>query len=157
VLALKGIRSQSAREKIEGIPVGRHADTLCFLQNCALGPELIAAIAAKQDAGIRLFSYIVRYADGSAVEIPVIWNQQIGEWIRKDSEWRDLPQARLAWTLPVRTLRGPLFGNLFVYAFEWTNPHPDRVIATLDIVTANTADTDYGAPAIFAISTGKTP
>jgi hypothetical protein len=48
-------------------------------------------------------------------------------------------------------------GGLAAYCYTWTNPHPEKLIATLDIVSDNTDAANYGAPALFAVSAAKQP
>lgn len=152
VLALGGLGAEGAPAAITAVPVGRKADTLAFLQTYHVGAALNEAIKEKRDNDLTLFRYVVHYADGSSATVPVIWKQHIDRW--QENRVQHLPGARLAWSLPGEGKRGSRW-NIQLYAFEWTNPHPDRVIATLDLVSANTPELNYGSPAVLAISTGR--
>lgn len=149
VLALRGVGTEVAAERIAGIPVGRPADTLCFLQTYHPGPALNELAKQKQDAGVLLFHFVVHYADGSTADIPVRWQQEIERW--QAGDLRDLPAARLAWTIPFASRKGNR-SALRLYAFEWTNPKPQLPVATVDLVAD--ASPQHGSPAVFAISTG---
>jgi hypothetical protein len=150
VLVLKGLGSESKAESITGIDVNRKADTLAFLQTYHAQPVL-----QKKKEPVELFAYVVHYEDGSSERIPIRWQNQIAYW---QGDRQHLPDARLAWSVALENrrsnnnLRSLWKDYLRIYSFEWTNPHPDKTITTIDMVGA--APFDYGAPAVFAISTG---
>lgn len=153
VLALRGHAAEVEAAKIEGIPVGRKAETLCFLHTYHTGPLMADLIKAKQDAGKQLFQYVVHYADGKSVILPVCWRQQIDGWLAPGTS--NLPEARLAWTIPAIGSKKATPDAIRLYAFEWKNPEPEKQIASLDLVTDQ--DPLLGSGAVIAISTGERP
>jgi hypothetical protein len=62
--------------------------------------------------------------------------------------------ARVAWSRYTGKGSGR---RLVVYAMEWPNPRPEKAIESVDVLSGNTDDTDYGAPVLFAISTAQEP
>ncbi len=154
VLALRGVGCEAQADAIRGIPVGRMAGSLCFLHAYHTGPVLREKERANEAAGTKLFEYVVRYAGGGTAEIPVVWGEHIGHWLVGAP--RNLPGARVAWSIPYRNSRQKtpgMSGALALYAMEWTNPRPADAIEKIDIVAAR--DFLHGSPAVFAISTGE--
>ncbi|MBR0460032.1 MAG: beta-galactosidase [Victivallales bacterium] len=103
-----------ARE-VRGIPVHEKADRLFFLQGYAWGR-----------GGEEAFRYIVRYANGMQVEIPIICDLAAGDWYRMGDRIAS-PVLVPGWVNGER--RG-------LWLFAWKNPHPTLEIASLDIVSA---------------------
>lgn len=143
VMALSGHSSESTADSITGIGVGRRADRLAFLHN--------AHVVQRREtpAGTQLFHYRVHYADGSQLDIPVRYGEQIDHW--QMGRPRNLSAARLAWT-ERHIVRSGRFDYLTLFAFEWENPKPDLAIDSIDIL--RDADPLSATPAVFAISTG---
>ncbi len=140
MLALAGFASEADAEAITGIPVGRKADSLAFLQT--------GHVRGLGD-GDEVFHYVIHYADGSSERVPVRWNEQIGHW------WggaHNLPAAELAWALPVKARWGG-WPNERLFAFTWDNPNPDKEITTIDMLRS--APKESGTAAVLAISTGQ--
>jgi hypothetical protein len=145
VISLRGHSADVSDEQVLGIPVGRVAARLAFLHNYHL------ADARGAKSGATLFTYRVRYADGSTTDIPVRFGREVDDWLsRSETDLFDLPAARLAWSQPVIKRKGAQ--SIRIYAMEWENPRPDLAIASIDMLNAQ----PYliGAPAVFAISTG---
>ena len=66
-------------------------------------------------------SYLVRYADGSSVEIPLLTNRNIFNWYTCGSS----PQAAVGWKAPQ--------GSAGLTLFPWTNPAPEKEIASISL------------------------
>lgn len=119
--------------KVEGIPVNRSAKCLYFLHGAGWGTK----------EGELCHSYVVNYSDGSNTEVEVLFLRHISGW------WSPLavPEAKIA-------LEGAnlLHGRIGLYAMRWENPHPDREIASIDVI----ASKNNVVPAVVAI-TGETP
>jgi hypothetical protein len=145
VISVRGHSADVSAEEVLGIPVGRAAARLAFLHNYHL------ADAKGTKPGATLFTYRVRYADGSAVELPVRLGREVDDWLgRSEADLADLPGARLAWSQPVLKRKGAQ--QIRLYAMEWVNPRPDVAIESIDLLNAQPFL--VGAPALFAISTG---
>lgn len=153
LLVLKGTGSESEAEAI-AVPVGRKADTLALLHTYSPGPALRRLWEDEErDEPVVLYTCKVNYSDGASRRVPIRWDRQIRQWRHWGTPGR-LPEARLAWTIREKR-RGGHRGWLAVYAFEWENPRPEAEIASVELVSANTAEADYGAPAVLALSTGR--
>ncbi|MCP4639527.1 MAG: hypothetical protein GY851_03805, partial [bacterium] len=77
-----------------------------------------------KDAGT-IATYRVRFTDGTHVDVPVVAHRDVGDWWNP----KNLPNAFVAWWA-----RRSDFG---VYIREWKNPHPEKDIRAIDVVSAN--------------------
>jgi hypothetical protein len=123
-------------KEVTGIAIGRKADVLFFLHTIAWSAD-------------KPFRYRVNYEDGSAVDIEIVNGQQVVDW------WSD--PVRLADAMARHGLfvawqgDNPMHQGVILPGYEWTNPHPDRVIRDLDFLTA--PESGYGpVPVLAAIS-----
>jgi len=121
-IALKSVNRPYFPPKVTGIPVGAAGvDVLHFLHACGWGDMKLE--------GSALLRYRLNYADGSSVDIPAVYNRDIGNW------WapQDISNAALAWAgyNPVGRLVG-------LWRFAAANPQPDREIRTIDIISEET-------------------
>ena len=118
-------------ERIEGIKVDRKVGNIYFLHAIAWG------ILNKVEAA---FTYVVHYGDGTVEELPVRNYREVWDW------------GFLALTGDMATnhcVKGWANGsNKGLYLWRWTNPHPEKAITTIDIVSACGAQ----IPLIAAIS-----
>jgi len=113
------------------IPVGTRAEALVFLQTGSR-PERFARHIydrAKINPG-RIGTYVVRYADGETEEQPLQWNVTLADW----NSQLGSAYGRAAWT--GRTAGGALAR---LEALTWRNPHPEKVIAALDVVSTRSS------------------
>ena len=163
-IMLRGTGSTTEAESVRAIPVRRKADMLHFLHTFNPGPEVVAwhekAVAARETGDkppdrITVFHYALTYADGRTLDIPVRWGEGVAGYVRDwwnpaDGFVHDLAWAKVAWErkAELNASRG-----LVLYAMEWPNPRPDVEIAAIDIVSDNTEQCDWGAPALFAMAT----
>ena len=152
VLVLNGVGTEVKTERIDGIPVGRKADSLAFLQTYHQGPALQEREEAGDTGSLELFHYLVHYADGHTVRVPVTWRQDVAHW---QNALTNLPGARLAWTTPIIYRSDRVEAHTALYAYAWSNPKPETVVTSIDLVRS--AGPAYGAPAVLAISTGHAP
>jgi hypothetical protein len=106
-------------EKVEGIRVDRKAGHVYFLHAIAWG------VLNKVETA---FTYVVHYGDGTVEELPVRNYREVWDW-------------------GFLSLTGDMVENHCVkgwgndankglYLWRWTNPHPEKAIATIDIVSA---------------------
>ena len=137
-LVMKSTRLKDAPEgekpypgKVEGIVVDRKVGNIYFLHAIAWG------ILNKVETA---FTYIVHYGDGTKDELPVRNYREVWDW------------GFLALTGEMATnncVKGWANGeNKGLYLWRWTNPHPEKAITTIDIVSACGAQ----IPLIAAIS-----
>lgn len=117
-LVMQSPNQPTGAQKVEGIAVGTAVEALYFLQ---------AAAWCEVPAGTEVMRYVVRYADGGAVTVPVRVGHEVADW------WNPAPQvgeARRAWR------NGD---NRSLWAWRWANPEPARVVASFDVVSAGKA------------------
>lgn len=99
---------------VAGIRAGSTAKQLWFLHTSAYpdGP------------GQRVGEYTVHYQDGTSVNLPLIYGENITAW----TDDRPAMDQQTAW-------RGQTDSGRFVRlrTFAWNNPHPDKIIDTIDL------------------------
>ncbi|MGI6494478.1 MAG: sugar-binding domain-containing protein [Kiritimatiellia bacterium] len=129
-------------ERITGIPVNRKADALFFLHTAKLAKRMSPHERAEHTAHV-LFNYVVNYADGQKIEIPIRAELDIGHYVQKTPS--AIPGAQLAWTAPYDGGSE----HAAAYAKQWDNPRPDVEIASVDMIPV---DPSRGAPALLALT-----
>lgn len=144
MVQLAGQRFQQVPEKVEGIKVGLKLKKLHFLHATGWGTGEFAV-----PDGTQIGSYVIHYEDGSTAEVPVKYGVDVRDWWTWEAGW-EAAGANAAWTN--RIGRGRL------YLTTWKNPHPDKVVTTIDCVSASTvcapflvamtAETEGPAPTI---------
>ncbi len=166
VIALAGDGSPVKEETVKDIPVYRKANALFFLQTYHPGRQAERVDKAITKAINRgeidklvtmdyptVLEYVVHYADGTEVVIPVRYRREIGPWIHSERPETNA-YSRVAWQA------GSSDGEAYlsVYTMQWNNPEPGKEITTLDIRLPEGTENlnQYGAPAIFAVSTAST-
>jgi hypothetical protein len=106
-------------ERVEGIRVDRKAGHVYFLHAIAWG------VLNKVETA---FTYVVHYGDGSVEELPVRNYREVWDW------------GFLAFTGEMaesHCVKGWANGeNKGLYLWRWTNPHPEKAIASIDVVSA---------------------
>jgi hypothetical protein len=125
--------------QIEGIAIDRTVRRLHFLH----GTHWRARDGAKIGA------YIVHYADGARLEIPIRYGEDLRDWwVEADPESR-VTRARVAWTG-----KNEASDRIRLYMSSWENPYPQRVIRSLDMVTGEqTAGQEAPAPFLVGLTT----
>jgi hypothetical protein len=120
-------------ERLEGIPINRKVRGISFLQACLGRP------AAD---GTKVGSYVVHFADHGQMEIPIVYGQHTAHW------GAEVPKAGMVWTASAPV---PDLGISTKHLFQqtWTNPSPDRLIGTIDFISAMNPTT---APFLVAIT-----
>jgi hypothetical protein len=141
VITLRGRQSEAPQENVTGLLVDRKASRLAFLHTA-----FVAADYRKDAETEGLAKYVIRYADGTSVELPIRAGQNIAHW---GHDRTNLPAARIAWTIPT-IVRADRITWSTLFAYEWANPHPEKVIASVDLLRVG--DPLRGTVALFAIS-----
>jgi hypothetical protein len=146
-IMLGGHGSITEVDAVRGLPVAMKADQLHFLHTYNANGGL--------SQGEPVMQYVVHYADGSQAEIPVAWREQIGPWLTPTGEPIAIRDGRVAWYYDY-TRRRPRdsFGDrqIALYAMTWRNPHPDREVRSIDVVSLNTPERDLGSGALLAVT-----
>ncbi|MBR0460091.1 MAG: beta-galactosidase [Victivallales bacterium] len=112
-----------------GIPVGQKAKRLYFLHTLGWNPK----------KGEPVVTYRIHYTDGSQMEFPCRAGYEIGGW------WGNAPLANAKIALESSNVT---HGVINLQCCRFANPHPEKAIRTLDIVSA----CGNGVPAVIAIS-----
>jgi len=143
VLMLRGPRVPgNLPEEIRDIPVRAKADALFFLHAARIDRRL-APNEVAQKKRVEMFKYVVKYADGQAVEVPVCQEIDIEHFVQKEP--RIIPGAQIAWMQKYEGSEE----SAVAYAKQWNNPRPEVEIASVDMVYG--ADR-RGVPVLLAIT-----
>ena len=106
-------------DAVRGIAVNLRAESLYFLHAGAW-------ISKEEEA----FRYVVRYADGTSLEIPMRCHLDFDDWWVRDRSGNPLTsRCRPGWV----NSEGRGF-----HVLRWENPNPEKTIATIDIESACT-------------------
>ncbi len=129
---------------VKGIPVQARADQLHFLHSTQGG-------ANSEDTLIG--AYLIHYADGSTERIPLVYSREMTNMWHRDPG-RKLTGAKVAWTgLNDAVAVNPPGLFVRVFSITWTNSHPEKTIATLDVLSAG-KDCD---PFLVALTLERNP
>ena len=102
------------------------------------------------DVSVRQATYIVQYADGTQVEIPLIGGKNIFDWTASPTVLEgqkydpELGFTQFAVKVPV-----PRFVSAYVWMTVWKNPHPEKEMTAFEVKGAN-----EGIPGLIAVSAG---
>ena len=87
----------------------------------------------------RVGAYVVHYNDGSTERIPIVYGRDLVNWWFWGRGFQEVPtDARVAWTGPNDISETNQGLQVRLFAMTWTNPHPEKEITTLDVVSAGT-------------------
>jgi hypothetical protein len=94
-------------------------------------------------------AYIVHYEDGTRLELPIRYGEDVRDWwVRSDPEPR-VTRARIAWN-GSNEAAARMRSRIRLYTRSWANPYPERTIRSLDMVTGEQA-AGPEAPAPFLV------
>ncbi len=132
-------------ERVEGISVGRKADALFFLHTARMDARR-SDDERRANKKFEMARYLVRYADGQTVQVPIFAEINIDDYRQKNPQ--NLPGAQVAWT--------KLFGNsdqsATAYTMQWNNPRPDIEIASIGLELGSDK---RGVPVLLAVSAAQ--
>ena len=115
------------------------ADILAFLHS-----------GAWIEQGVRQATYVIHYADGTKVEIPVIGGRNILDWTASASRADEVKyDPAFGLILPATIVPSPQFVHVTVWMLLWKNPHPDKQIVAFEVKGEG-----RGIPGLIAVSTG---
>ena len=129
-------------EEVKGIPVGRKADALFFLQTARIDNPLNDQ-EKRERKQYELFKYVVHYADGQTLEIPQYQDSDVANFTQTAPA--ALPGAQIAWTRKYENGTE----SAVAYSKQWNNPRPNVAIASVDVVYGKDK---RGVPALLAIT-----
>ena len=122
-------------EAIRGMRVGRRAAALHFLHGAAWDtPE-----------GTVIGRYLVHYADGETVEVPLVFGRNIRDWMAylRDRAKPPMPDAPEVFGGENAFTRRVAGGYVRLFDFRWRNPRPEAEIASIDLVSAMTRSAPF--------------
>jgi hypothetical protein len=112
----------------EGIKIGSRCNRIHFLH----GTQYEVA------EGSTIGRYKVHYADGFSEDVPIVYGEDVSVWMTWQGGPRKASLANLAWTgKNARTELSPE-AKVYLFAMVWTNPHPDRVVESIDFESSVT-------------------
>jgi hypothetical protein len=131
-------------EEVEGIPIGRKARRLYFLHGTHFWT----------DPGTRIGAYVVHYQGGTRAEIPIRYGEDVLDWWAHPGAGSGPAESQVVWTgRNDAASRNGVGIRLFMKT--WVNPHPERVIESLDMVTGNQPPgTNAPSPFLVAVTLG---
>jgi beta-galactosidase len=135
-------------QRIEGIPIDATADALFFLQ-AARVDRARSDRERREGKQVEIAKYVIRYAEGPSVEIPVRAGVEVDHWIQREP--RPIAGAQVAWTAPFDESEE----SAVLYSLQWNNPRPETPIASVDLLPGR--DGDRGVPALIAITAVRAP
>jgi hypothetical protein len=124
---LKGGMRTELPQSVKEIKVQARGAVLHFLHSTGGG----------LDDGKLVGAYVIHYADGSVEQVPLVYSRDITNWWHRDPG-RKITQAKPAWTGVNDAVERHTRPGLKVRLFDltWTNPHPDKEITSLDVLSA---------------------
>lgn len=134
--------------KVDGIAVDRPAKRLHFLHAVAYSGANRNPGSGQKD-GTSIGKYVVGYTDGSRVEIPLRYGEQVRDWWNWDNS-KPVTDATVAWEGENSYARR--FGvRVRLFLQSWDNPHLAKKIASLAMESAN----DRSALMCIAVTTER--
>jgi beta-galactosidase len=130
-------------QEVKGIPINRKADALFFLHTARIDQRR-SDEEARDNKKFEMARYIINYADGQSVTIPIFSEIDI-ESYRQETP-RAIPGAQVAWV----SKYADSSESAVAYSKQWNNPRPDVEIKSVDM--AYGAD-KRGVPVLLAITT----
>ena len=131
---------------MEGIPVGRKADVLFFLHAFHQAEEW----QPRNDESAHppaVFKYVVHYADGKTVEVPVLYGRGVGHWVSDEAARVARRRGRLGGAVPARPAAA---GGRLPDAVA--NPRPGEKIGSIDVTYDDKVGNRYGVPVVLGIT-----
>ena len=95
-------------------------------------------VSSRPSPARRAGHYVIHYAGGSLEKIPIVYGRNLVNWWHFPVERNDPSDAKVAWTGTNNMSDQKRGENLTVrlYSFTWANPHPDKEISTIDVVSS---------------------
>jgi hypothetical protein len=124
---------------VTGIPIGRKARVLYFLQGTHFSTR----------PGTRIGAYIAHYRDGSRAEIPLRFGEDVLDWWQGAGPQTEEASSHAVWHGSNEAAASHGTG-IQLFMKSWQNPNPDTPIETLDMVTGDQS-AGRGSPAPFLV------
>ena len=121
---------------VTGIKINQEAAQLHFLHACGW----------KDAEGTPIATYMIRYADGESVEIPLEYGIHVRDWWAPTSQ-AEVPSGEIAW-IGSNGASSAQNQAIQLYHLAWKNPRPEVAIASLDFMS----EIAEAAPFLLAIT-----
>ena len=132
--------SPNAPNRIKDLRVGAKFDRLHILHSTGYGEN------PQMAEGTEIGAYTVVYESGQEERIPIVYGEDVRDWW----DWPGrtaLKRAKVAWT-GANPAAAANERKIRAFAVIWKNPHPDRVVKTLEVSSSET-NCD---PMVFALT-----
>ena len=125
-------------ERVRDVPIEGHCRRMYFLHTAGYSAAPTGTVIAR---------YVIHYADGQELEIPVVYGRDVGNYWYVPGSTQDNSALVVAWTgsSPHSRQQG---ATTRLYKSTWENPRPDVSVRTLDFVHAKTR----AVPILLAIT-----
>jgi len=90
------------------------------------------------DPGTVIGAYLIHYTDGSNERIPIVYGRNLVNWWNFLGRKEEPTGAQVAWTGSSDSTDMNAGIKIRLFATTWTNPHLEKEVATLDILSAGT-------------------
>lgn len=138
IVQLSGIELERAGghfpQQISGIKIGQRCRDLHFLH----------ATGWKHSDGSQIGTFVVHYADGEEVNIPIVYGDDVRDWNAASDSSTKVRRGTTVWTSTSTKTRWPVR----LFKMTWLNPLPKMEIVTLDYVSSMTPS----APFLIAVT-----
>jgi hypothetical protein len=129
--------SELFSKRVNGIRIGKRCEKLHFLHNAASGPV--------PPRGLLIGTYLMHYADGDTLKIPLRVGENIQDWWM----WaKETPTTAVVVWEGTNDASAKQKQRIHVSKFTWENPRPETEVASLDLV----GESGTCAPFLIAIT-----
>jgi hypothetical protein len=122
MIHVRGQMRQDLPQAVKGIAVRARGRVLHFLHATEFSSEEAPLIG----------TYVVHYADGSVASIPLVYGRALVDWWQSPGRMGEPTGAKVAWTGANESA-----GKIRLFDLAWINPHPEKEIASLDVISAD--------------------
>jgi WD40 repeat protein/tRNA A-37 threonylcarbamoyl transferase component Bud32 len=127
MIQMGGNRTAGRPKEVRGIRIDRRCASLYILHSAIYG--------AVPDH-TRIGQYDVHYGDGTKETIGIVYGEDLRDWWNIDKS-RPVSRGIVAWE-GGNVVSGSRSTTLRLYLTKWTNPRPEKEVASIDYVSANT-------------------
>ena len=134
-------------------PVGSTADSVIFRHTASKPCRRLPWAALDKIA-----DYLLIYEDGTDVRIPVTYTGNIHHWNRRQNQpfpnmfYRHNGYTGVSWYCDSEESRLPDGRIVCIYQYEWINPHPERKIREIRLISAQAAETQVLVQSIITVT-----
>jgi hypothetical protein len=132
---------------IEGIAVNQKLRALYFLHGTGFGAYGAPGGQMYVEDGTHIGEYRVNYADGTTEKVPIVYGSDVRDWWSREKDFH-VTRGKLAWEGQNPYSREES-EKIRLYLATWRNPHPDRLILSVDYAST---ETSAAAPFCLAIT-----